>query len=296
MSAWNASTCRSNISSAYSLNVSGTPPGRSGTANSRSAPRAAAMRRSTSRMASRYSLSLTPSRGPELRLRSCEISWSRASRMLRSSWLRAAARFGGVAAAEQPLEHEARIGLHRQRHRRVLPRHASSCTRRRSRGRRRRRRRSGRRRLRATAVWSRWQMLLRDQSDRSSCRPARRRLRSASGEHAAHERRRRAWMLPPGVALVRRRQVVEPGQDDVRSRNGSSGFKVGESSNRAPSVAGVQSLMLAPLPHVDRRRTGAPASQVVLRGGHRRHHRVEERQRQGSPFRAGTCAGATPSW
>ena len=88
MSAWNASTCRSNISSAYSLNVSGTPAGRAGTATSRLEDSLLAMRCSTSRMASRYSLSLAPSRAPSFR-RSCAISCVTPSRMLRSSRLRA---------------------------------------------------------------------------------------------------------------------------------------------------------------------------------------------------------------
>ena len=84
MSAWNASTCRSNISSAYSRNVSGTPTGRSGTAKSLLVDSARAMRCSTSRIESRYSPSLVRS-WPPSRPDRAAISRVSPSRMLRSS-------------------------------------------------------------------------------------------------------------------------------------------------------------------------------------------------------------------
>ena len=183
MSAWNASTCRSNISSAYSLNVSGTPTGRSGTAKSLLWDSLLAMRCSTSRMASRYSLSLTPSRAPSLPAKVRDLlrhAIENAAVFLASGH----ALFGGVPAAEQPFEDKAWIGFRRQRHRRASSTTSSSCRRRRSRGRRRRRRRCGRRPLPATRASSRDRSAGRS-VDRSSCRPAHRRLRSASGAHSS---------------------------------------------------------------------------------------------------------------
>ena len=43
-------------------------------------------------------------------------------------------------------------------------------------------------------------------------------------------------------------KLSSPVKTSVRSRKASSGFKIGENAKPAPSVAGVQSFMLAPFP------------------------------------------------
>ena len=118
MSDAKATACRSNISLTCSSNESGTPIGASG--SSRCSPlvlRASTcwMRRSISRMSSRYSPSRARSLGAELAPQPADSTSPIQSRMLRSS----VAAFGALlrrrADAEQLIEHDARVAHHRQR-------------------------------------------------------------------------------------------------------------------------------------------------------------------------------------
>ena len=81
------------------------------------------MRRSTSRTASRYSSSFAPVAVPELAPAAAPTLSVTESRMLRSSATprQPGRRVGAVAVAEQPLEDDARVVLHRQRRRRAAP-------------------------------------------------------------------------------------------------------------------------------------------------------------------------------
>ena len=79
------------------------------------------IRRSTSRTWSRYSSEPRAIGARRCRARASARSSATKSRMLRSSRMRARALLGGVAAAEHPLEQDARVDLHRQRRRRRLP-------------------------------------------------------------------------------------------------------------------------------------------------------------------------------
>ena len=95
------------------------------------------MRRSMSRTASRYSVSLARSPGPRRRCSratSCVSRVEDAAVLLHAGQPRAGV--GAVAVAEQPLEHRARIVLHRQRRRRASATRSCwcrrSCSRRRS--------------------------------------------------------------------------------------------------------------------------------------------------------------------
>ena len=150
MSAWNASTCRSNISSAYSRNVSGTPAGRSGTAKSLlvDSARDDALLDVTNRPEIFVELRAVVSAEPARQSRA--ISWDSPSRMLRSSLTR--------ATAVPPRCRRCRTAARTRTGDSSRPAAAwsassttaSSCRRTRSHGRRRRRRRCGRRRPRAT--------------------------------------------------------------------------------------------------------------------------------------------------
>ena len=116
-SVWNASTCRSNISFAYSSKLSGTPAGCSTTGSSRALCSSALwMRRSTSRTASRYCDSFVAIARAQTALEPRELA-RRPSRgccgPLRAARRRAADRCCPVA--EQALEDRARVVLHRQR-------------------------------------------------------------------------------------------------------------------------------------------------------------------------------------
>src|SRR6266699_1056676 len=97
MSVWKAKACKSSISLACSSNVAGMPPmGRSTTGKSREDCSSANwIRRSTSRMASRYSVTLVRSLEPSP-FRMPLASWKRESRMLRSLRIRASRTFGSV--------------------------------------------------------------------------------------------------------------------------------------------------------------------------------------------------------
>ena len=101
-SAWNASTWRSIIIRACSSNVSGMPPlGRASSGSSRWLCASANwMRRSMSRMASRYCVTLVRSPGPSTRWKSA-TSCASESRMLRSSRIRAS-RASGVVLSVSP--------------------------------------------------------------------------------------------------------------------------------------------------------------------------------------------------
>ena len=122
--AWYASTISSYISRRAP---------RSRTARRRDAPAAAArsspcafsarwIRRSISRTLSRYCVIVWRSDGAELDAAGRRPRLAIASRMLRSSWMRATRSAGAAALAEHPLEHLARVDLHRQRRRRRPPR------------------------------------------------------------------------------------------------------------------------------------------------------------------------------
>ena len=231
------------------------------------------MRCSTSRMESRYSPSLVRSCPPEATRERRDLA--RQAIENAAILLDAPAPFlRGVAAPEEPLEHEARIRLRRQRLRRRLPRQRVHVGAR-------------------VAVVAGADDVVAVDGDLQ-----RRQLRVAADPlgdelvdrrprlhvrafgllrvHRAHERRRGPRMLPAGVALVGGRVVVEPAQDErpapealQRPQDGRQ-VEPGALRRRRP-VEHVHAV-----PDVDRgetRRGRRPSRQ-------RRHHRVEQRQGQ----------------
>ena len=121
MSAWNAIVIRSNISFVCSTKSSGMPRGVTGTSRfSLVCFSESSMRRSISRTVSRYSATRfrSPEPSPPCRRRTWSVT---ASRMLRWVSMRRRRLVGGGAVSEHPIEHDARIDLHRHRRRRRAP-------------------------------------------------------------------------------------------------------------------------------------------------------------------------------
>ena len=237
------------------------------------------MRCSTSRIESRYSPSLVRS-WPPSRPDRAAISRVSPSRMLRSSSTRSCRSSGGVAGAEEPLEHEPRVRLGRQRLGRRLPRHRVHV------------------RARVAVVARADDVVAVDRDlERRQLRVAADQLRDhlvdgrarldvralgLLGVHRAHERGGGARMLPAGVALVGRRVVVEPAQHQRVPA---------EPLHRLQDGGELEPLALGgrgPVPHVHAvahvdRREPRRARRPRRQG---RHHRVEQRQGQGGPHAA----------
>ena len=118
-----ASTCRSNISRAWSAKAAGTPAGWSNAGAPRACVSARWMRRSMSRTASRYSPSRAASLGTEAARQGRGLVADRIEEA--AAAFRPGAARGGVGAAavaEHPFEHHPGVVLHRQRGARPPPR------------------------------------------------------------------------------------------------------------------------------------------------------------------------------
>ena len=75
--------------------------------------------------------------------------------------------------------------------------------------------------------------------------------------------------------------LFKPLSTGIRSRKGASGCSVGDSSNEVPSAAGGPVLAIThAVGHVDHAEAIAPARRPCALARERRHHGVEQRQRQ----------------
>ena len=247
ISVWNAITIRSLISLAWSSNSSGMADGRSITGSFMVAFCSSAfwMRRSMSRMASRYSLSLLLSRAPKPGSQARHVFADvieNAALLLHA--LQAGRRIGAFAVAEQALEHRARIDFHGIRRGGSAPGNrigvgatvAGVAA-------------AGQARL-FEADFERCQLRVLAEflgGDLIRRNPGVDvRALGLLGMHAGEPGGAGARVVARAVAqraAVRLRQSLSTSS---LSRNGSSGFMVGGNSNPVPSVAGSQRLRMIP--------------------------------------------------
>ena len=282
MSHWNASTCRSNISRACSAKVDGMPPlGRSIDGSSTSLCSSAFwMRRSMSRIASRYCVSFAAVGRPEPPLQPLHFLDERiedAAIVLDAREARRLRRV--VAVAEQPLEHRARLVLHRQRRRRVAPRQRVGVG-------------------AAVAGLARADQLVRveAQLERRQLRVLAERLRGdlvhrhAGADvgafgllrvHAGEERRRGAHVIAGALAVGRKRRLVRQAGDDEQPVAERRERLEDRRQLEARAVGRRRPLLhLDAVRHVDDRQPARRRRTRPRAASERRHHAVEQRQRQ----------------
>ena len=105
---------------------------------------------------------------------------------------------------------------------------------------------------------------------------------------AAHERRRGARVLPADVALVGRREVVEPGEDERPVAKGLERLQDRRQREAGAFRGGRPVVHVGAIPAIDRRE---PRRRLRL-AAHGRHHRVQKRQRHGGAH----SADERPAW